>query len=244
MPSATKPRRAGQSHVHVASCNIEGACSNSPYIDELKANYDIIGLQETWLWKFEANHLANICPEFNYVHTAQDELDEISPDQRPRGFGGCALLYKKGIPAQKISTNSNRICGAILQLDNTSILVLSIYMPTQGSNNSYTYQEQLDLLKAILDEYSKFDVLILGDMNASISRPKPSSVDNALVTFIADNNLAHDNIVEATFNHHNMTSHSKIDFIMHKETNKLTPMNYHIAQSTCNTSSHKAIGAE
>ena len=130
-----------------------------------------------------------------------------------------------------------------MQLGESPTLVLSAYMPTQGSNTIQTYSEEIDILQALMDENSNLDLLILGDMNASITRPRPSPIDNALNTFISLNNLQHDEITQPTFNHHNMKCSSKIDYILFKDTNAEKPTNYQLLHSTSNTSSHRTISA-
>ena len=195
------------------------------------------------MWKFEESYLEKINPLFNFYHTAQDELEEITPYQRPRGFGGCGILFRKDIQARKISTSSNRVCGAIMHLGETPTLVLSVYMPTQGTYDVHAYNEEIDILEALLEEHAELDLIILGDMNASITRPRPSLVDKALVSFITKNHLKSDDVSQHTFHHHNQIASSKIDYILFKDNNRLQPTNFQLIRSPANTSSHQTISA-
>ena len=93
--------------------NIENFHTNKLYLKELMDTYEIICLQEHWLYNFEQSTLDDFCAENNfdsYIKSA-DDSDPIIPLQRPRGKGGVAILWRENISKniQKILDGSNRI---------------------------------------------------------------------------------------------------------------------------------------
>ena len=73
----------------IVSMNIEGTMSNKVCIREVisKYNPDIICIQEHWLFNFEQNEADTIHPMYYAVLKRVDDIDPISPRQRPRGYG-------------------------------------------------------------------------------------------------------------------------------------------------------------
>ncbi len=72
----------------------KGVTGNKLYLDEIVKKADIICLQEHWLYNFEKKTLDNI-DQFTAFTRCIDDTVPISPVQRPRGYGGIAILIKK-----------------------------------------------------------------------------------------------------------------------------------------------------
>ena len=85
---------------------VEELYNSIPYIKHLiSKGTDILVLQEHWLWPFELDQLESIDP--NYTHTAVCD-NRLSPmSTLRRGCGGCAILWKKTIPANLVSIDPN-----------------------------------------------------------------------------------------------------------------------------------------
>ncbi|VDI21830.1 Hypothetical predicted protein [Mytilus galloprovincialis] len=62
-----------------------------------KENSKIVCLQEHWLFNFEKNSLDGLFPECDWTAKLVDELNPIGPTQRPRGYGGVAILWREDI---------------------------------------------------------------------------------------------------------------------------------------------------
>ena len=116
--------------IQIATWNCRGLHNSIPYIKLLiSKGTDILVLQEHWLWPFEMDQLESIDP--NYTHTAVCD-NRLSPTSTlGRGCGGCAILWKKTIPATLVSNlESDRICGIQLPLEgnHSALTILGAYI--------------------------------------------------------------------------------------------------------------------
>jgi hypothetical protein len=66
-------------------------------INELFQNYNILLLQEHWLFDFQLNLISEIGTDICYEAKAVDMISKIQPAQVPRGYGGVAIIWKKQI---------------------------------------------------------------------------------------------------------------------------------------------------
>ena len=78
---------------------------------ELLKSYDILALQEHWIFSFQ---LPDLEKRFNthFAHSRTvDEDNPVPPMQKPRGYGGVAVLYKKdlNLKVKKLPHGGNRI---------------------------------------------------------------------------------------------------------------------------------------
>ena len=53
-----------QTHLSIASFNVKGFCSNEIFVNDLLCKYDIILLQEHWLFNYEKEILRQHHPDF------------------------------------------------------------------------------------------------------------------------------------------------------------------------------------
>ena len=228
----------------LVSCNIEGVLSNKIYTQHIMENCSIIGIQEHWLWTAELNALDTLSPDWAWHAHAADHSECISLYQRPRGWGGVALLWHNSIKAKKLNQGNERIVCITIDTDTKPTLIVCVYMPSPGYNSSVKdYRESLDHLAAICEEFTKdHDIIILGDMNASLSRHTPNKQDGLLCSFLKGATLVPDPIENYTFLHHSGRGSSKIDFIIHHAGNTYKPKTYqHMGEHPSNSSSHRAI---
>jgi hypothetical protein len=58
---------------------------------------NIILLQEHWLFNYELPALECIHPNLNAAGKATDDQNPIPPIQKPRGYGGVAILWNKSL---------------------------------------------------------------------------------------------------------------------------------------------------
>ena len=73
--------------------------------------YDILLIQEHWLYAFELQELADLLPNHCWAARACDEADPIIPLQKPRGKGGVATIWKKELDPliQQADDGSDRV---------------------------------------------------------------------------------------------------------------------------------------
>ena len=103
-----------------------------------------------------------------------DDDNPISPVQKPRGFGGVAILWKKQMDnAVTILPDCNtRIQCVSVKTEGKPILLISVYMPTKGKTSTNSeFQECIDQLEEVVSKYEgSQDILIGGDFNEEIHR--------------------------------------------------------------------------
>ncbi|CAC5364480.1 unnamed protein product [Mytilus coruscus] len=170
------------------------------YLDKLIKRSDIILLQEHWLYSHEKDNIYNNCIDF-YCHIKCFD-DGIIDDvvDRKRAHAGVAIcVNNKYSPyMEKLPDGGDRIAAIC--------------------SNNYSRDDYLAVLDELIEIVTKYrdsaNILIGGDMNASIFRNHPR--DNDFKNFIHNNNLRiPDNCVEcSTFYHFNNRDESQIDYFI------------------------------
>jgi exonuclease III len=140
-------------------------------IRQLSKIADIIALQETWLLPHDIPYLASIDADFGSTGTSAVDTTTGLLVGRPRG--GVALLWRKSVfpCVSVIPCSSARICAIKIDLDNQKIIVCSVYMPVDCSENLVDFTDCLSYLNAIVEESRCETVFLLGDYNAHPGQP-------------------------------------------------------------------------
>ncbi|XP_061729061.1 uncharacterized protein LOC133533986 [Cydia pomonella] len=128
---------------------------------------DIVALQEHWLLSHEIPLLGTVSDDFSY--TGCSAVDTEAGVLVGRPYGGVAILWRKNVfqCASVIRTVSTRIVAVKLGLQDRSILVFSVYMPVNATDNLPIFTKCLSEIHAILDDNSDVEaVYVLGDFNA------------------------------------------------------------------------------
>ena len=224
------------------SLNIEGMQSNQVYIRDVieQHNPDIICVQEHWLFNFEQNKMSEIHPLYDATTKSVDDNDPISPKQRPRGYGGVSILWKKDLPVTVMPDGSNRTM--VIQIGNAKTLV-NTYLPCRGTYSTEDFKDEVDQIAEICFKYQQTDIFLAGDMNVDVHRQEEARSKH-FQKFMKRFNLKEAKIIkDPTYIHHGGTSATKIDYILvsHK-TPGMNEAEYEILpKATCNTSPHQAL---
>lgn len=156
----------------MVSFNCKNVKTSVSYIRELCKSSDIIALQETWLLPHEIPLLSTIDDDFNWTGTSA--VDTGAGILRGRPYGGVALLWRKGVfkNVTVVKCNENpRLCAIKVEVCDRSLLVISVYMPTDKSVNLPIFTDCLGAVSAIVDNEQIECVFVLGDFNAHPSEP-------------------------------------------------------------------------
>ena len=94
MRTDRKLGRKSEEKLNILSFNIEGIRSNAPYLHEILDKFNIICLQEHWLWDFEKNDISKLLPKFNYFIRSVDSDFPRTHYVRSRGYGGILIAWK------------------------------------------------------------------------------------------------------------------------------------------------------
>ena len=90
-------------------------------------------MQEHWHFDCQLHKLNSVSSEFISQGKAVDTGDPILPLQMPRGYGGTAVLWKRGIDhlCVVLPDGGNRIqCVELRGME--PLLIISVYMPCKG----------------------------------------------------------------------------------------------------------------
>ncbi|XP_063374960.1 uncharacterized protein LOC134662618 [Cydia amplana] len=105
-------------------------------IKDLCRRSDIIALQETWLCWDEIPYLNTI--DENFCSTGTSAVDTSAGMLRGRPYGGVGLLWRRSAfqSVSVVQCENARLCAIkIMTADNQLVIVVSVYMPTDCSDN-------------------------------------------------------------------------------------------------------------
>ena len=115
--------------------NMKNFHANKAYLNQLLISYDIVCFQEHWLFEYVKKTLLDFNHGYGTINCV-DKLDPLSPYQRVRGYGGCAILWKPEINSciKQTTEGSKRIACIILSGNSSQapICVISVYVPSKG----------------------------------------------------------------------------------------------------------------
>lgn len=97
--------------------------------------------------------LGTISSEFEF--TGKSAVDTSEGLLRGRPFGGVAILWRKGVfeSVSVISCNSSRLVAIKAVSSSRTIIVFSVYMPTNSPENLPLFTEVLSEVSAIIATY-------------------------------------------------------------------------------------------
>jgi exonuclease III len=165
------------------SFNCKGVKRSLPNVQELSKENDIIALQELWLLPDDLDFLSQISLDFGYHGISA--VDTSAGPLKGRPYGGVAVLWRKSLftKVSIVETGSKRIAAVRAELPgNRSIIVMSVYMPTDCTDNLPLFTECLGVISAITEDSDSECMLALGDFNADIR----ASFGKELMTYCED----------------------------------------------------------
>ena len=131
----------------------------------------MIALQETWLLPDDIGYLSTIDEHFGSTGTSA--VDMTAGMLRGRPHGGVAFLWRSSMfpSVSVVQCNNSRLCAVKLVTNERPILVISVYMPTDVSDNLPEFTDCLGAVSALVDDCSIETVYVLGDFNAHPDEP-------------------------------------------------------------------------
>ena len=156
----------------IASLNIKNVKSNRIYIQQLLQNFNIICIQEHWLFQFQLPHLNDLSSEHTFHGKSVDMNDPISPLQIPRGYGGSAVLYRKDWKTNTIKRPDGSERMMVLEMETIPpTCVVSVYAcHAEGTLPNFNLRPPLQSYKTSLQVwYYKHNV------ENTIERFKPTN---------------------------------------------------------------------
>jgi hypothetical protein len=81
----------------ISSFNVKNIAVNVNALQELLNKVHILCVQEHWLYAYELRKLKLVNADFDCVGKSVDMDNPIPPIQKPRGFGGTCIFWRKDI---------------------------------------------------------------------------------------------------------------------------------------------------
>lgn len=130
---------------------------------------DVVALQETWLLPHDLPLLSTIDDDFGCTGTSA--VDTAAGILSGRPYGGVAVLWRKSVfeKVSVIECDNVRVCGIKATVSGKSIVICSIYMPTNSYDNIVEFTECLGVVRSIVEAEESMGVeafYLLGDFNA------------------------------------------------------------------------------
>ena len=219
---------------------------NYDYLRDIFGKCEVLLLQETWLYNFEANLFSNVIPGCNFhAISAMDESD-ITRVGRP--YGGCAILWnnKLALSITPIETASDRMCAVLIKSNELNLVLCNVYMPVDDNSiaNFDIYGDVLHEIITIIELYRGHDIIIGGDFNVDFSRDESRNL-GLLKHFIDEEGLKCVSLQcsnnEYTFENH-VGNRSFIDHFIVSES--LINCKVNIAHDGNNLTEHRPITLE
>ena len=226
------------------SFNIKGLKPrNYDYLVDLYNKYDILLIQETWLYKFEENKVLELLNGSRCFSTSAMNDNEIGRLGRP--YGGCMIIWKHSInvPIFQLNTLNDRVCAITLVSNTTNMLVLSVYMPNDdGSNESFNeFSDVLIEVLRLMTECPDYKVIIGGDFNVDLTTDTRSRNKDLLCDFIYNNSLISCNNENDSFSYTYESSLGKktvLDYFLVSENGIGDIKDFSVLYDGCNLSDH------
>ena len=138
----------------ICSYNCKNIKTSGLAINELfEKDYQILLIQEHWLFQFQIQLLGEIGENICYAGKGVDLNDPIQPVQLPRGHGGVAILWNKTLDKFITSLPDGGERIQCIQFKDQHypkpVLIVSAYFPTGGVDSDDQYMDCLVQLEQI-----------------------------------------------------------------------------------------------
>lgn len=132
----------------IASWNCQGLKSSSEWLRNvlLPNNYDLILLQETWLFSHETKPFQNL-PNYDFIHVSSMPTHKTG---KGRPYGGTAIVFKKSIAhlVTPCSLSDPRIISISVQTDQGKISIVNVYFPCCSDQNENIVTEYISKIES------------------------------------------------------------------------------------------------
>ena len=135
---------------------------------DLCNSYDLIFLQEIWLFQHELPLLSNICSDFEGFGTTAMDISNGIMSGRP--YGGVAVIVRKSIQkeCQVHTFDDSRLLGITVNTSDMPCYFLNVYMPYQCDDNYDLFVEYIGKISSIIEESVNSNLIVLGDFNVAV----------------------------------------------------------------------------
>ena len=181
IPSSCHVTELRQS-ITVIAWNCRGLHNSVPYVHNLtETGYDIIILEEHWLWPYELTNLKSLHLDFSYTAVSDKRLNPSS--DLTRGCGGVAIVWRTSLRASALKLpDSDRLCGLRVELSDPdrSLHILGVCTwQAQNNHKKCTVATWTQLNTAYPSSLQKvLSLFCMGDLNAHLGTRDQSNAPN------------------------------------------------------------------
>ena len=143
--------------IRAVTYNCQGLKSSIHDVQALCSSYDLIFIQESWLFQYELPILSRIDSEFEGFGLSA--IDDTTNIVQGRPYGGMAHFH---------TYQCSRLLGVELTCNDVSMLFISLYMPYQCKDNFELFMQYIGKISALIEESPTSNIAIVGDFNAAI----------------------------------------------------------------------------
>ena len=175
-------------NLKVLSFNCHGVKSSSNTVQQFIKDYDILMIQEHWLYPDELTYMSFLNEYFCSFSTSSMTTDDKLLRGRPHG--GVSILWRKSLShiVKTVKYDDDRVIGIELKTSTYTLLFLCCYLPYECDMFYDDYCFNLDKFKCIIESADTPYVYILGDFNADIQ--SQSIFGSELIEFCDMNNMS------------------------------------------------------
>ncbi|KAJ2937290.1 hypothetical protein O0L34_g19530 [Tuta absoluta] len=155
----------------MVSFNCKSVKRSCQHIRDLCNDYHIISLQEHWLTPEELNYLNTI--DNRFASYGLSAMNSSACTIKGRPFGGVAVLWRKDLftDVTPLDSGCPRVAAVRLQFTGRSLIVMSVYMPTDLAANLPLLTECYGVMSAVCAFNDDVDCIIcLDDYNSDVNR--------------------------------------------------------------------------
>ena len=156
----------------IASFNCYGLGSSREYVAELVEEYDVVALQETWLFPWDLAVPSTLGVDVNYFSLLS--IDVTNGIKAGLPYGGITFIWHRdfGCNIQVKRYESDSILGLSVTINGLTILITNVHFPVTCHEKYEEYNMCLGILSSILESHEEDHVCILGDFNATPGSPR------------------------------------------------------------------------
>ena len=138
-------------------------------VAEFVKQYDLVALQETWLFPHDL-----AVPSTLGIDVNSFSLSSINGIEAGRPYGRTTFIWHRdfGCNIQVKWYEYDRILGLIVTINGSSILLINVYFSVVGHEKYEEYIMCLGILSSILKSHEEDHACILGDIYATPSSPR------------------------------------------------------------------------
>ena len=182
--------------LRICSINIQGLTQNAAFLEQLVEDFDIICIQEHWLWSYETAEIRTRFPNMGIFPRSMDDNSMLlEHTHRVSAHGGIATMWNEKVsammkPMEEEAKGNCRLQVTKVDTQEAPICLINAYLASGTSKEAISsFSEDIDALHELLEKFSNtHEVVIVGDLNVD-HHNRSNKKENLMVEFIQEHCL-------------------------------------------------------